>query len=358
MRRLPAAPPLAAATAAGVAAPIASAVGSAATCPGSGIVRGALRATDGLSLAVAIAWPGSGSGSGSAPSRTTSTAGALRATSASASTLGATTAFPAADAARAVLRTSIACTDCGTTAAAATAAGVAAPIASAVGSAATCPGGGIVRGALRATGVVALQLRLRPQSRWGPDRLRRGIRSHLPWRWHSAGRPQSHGRSRLAAAISAPIALRPRSPPPWDPGPREPRTDSSLQMRLHGLAAAARPPVPPQRLAPSEPRPRPLVPSELRLPSPPPTQRAPSLRTSIACTGCGTTAAAATAAGVAAPIASAVGSRSHLPWRWHSARRPHSHGRSRLAAAIAAPIALGPRSPPPWDSQPPALAVA
>ena len=50
-----------------VAAPIASAVGSAATCPGSGIVRGALRATDGLSLAAAIAWPGSGSGSGSAP---------------------------------------------------------------------------------------------------------------------------------------------------------------------------------------------------------------------------------------------------------------------------------------------------
>ena len=140
----------------------------------------------------------------------------LRATSASASTLGSTIACPAADAARTVLGTSIACTGCGTTAAAATAAGVAAPIASAVGSAATCPGGGIVRGALTATGVVALQLRLRPQSRWGPDRLHRGIRSHLPWRWHSAGRPQSHGRSRLAAAIAAPIALRPRSPPPWD----------------------------------------------------------------------------------------------------------------------------------------------
>ena len=179
------------------------------------------------------------------PTRTTSTAGALRATSAFASTLGATTPCPAADAARAVLGTSIACTGCGTTAAAATAAGVAAP-----------------------------------------DRLRRGICSHLPWRWRSAGRPQSHGRTLPCSC------------------------DCMAWQRQRAL------PVSPQRLAPLEPRPRPLVPSDLRLPAPPPTQRAPS-------------------------------------------SEPRSHAPAAAPPLLLRPLpALRPRSPPLWDLQPPALAVA
>ena len=92
------------------------------------MVRGALRATGvvawqlrlhGLAAAAAVA-----AAAAARPTHTTSTAGALRATSTSASTLGSTIACPAADAARTVLGTSIACTGCGTTAAAATAAGV------------------------------------------------------------------------------------------------------------------------------------------------------------------------------------------------------------------------------------------
>ena len=74
-------------------------------------------------------------------------------------------------------------------------------------------------------------------------------------------------------------------------------------------------PVPPQRLAPSEPRPRPLVPPELRLPSPPPTQRAPF-------------------------------------------SEPRSHAPTAAPPLLLPPLpALRPRLPPLWDLQPPALAV-
>ena len=170
------------------------------------------------------------------------------------------------------------------------AAAIAAPIALGPRSAATCPGGGIVRGALRATGVVALQLRLRPQSRCGPDRLR-GI--CMAWQ-----RQLGSGQSRTTSTD----ALRATS-----------ASASTLAAPRRRRSAL---PVPPQRLSPSEPRPRPLVPSDLRLPSPPPTQRAPS-----------------------------SGPRSHAP--------------AAAPPLLLRPLpALRPRSPPLWDLQPPALAVA
>ena len=135
--------------------------------------------------------------------------------------------------------------------------------------------------------------------RCGPDCLRCGICSHLPWQRHSAGRPQSHGRTLPCSC------------------------DCMAWQRQRAL------PVPPQRLAPSEPRPRPLVPSELRLPAPPPTQRAPSsgprshapaaapppLLPPLPALGCG-------------PDRLRRGICSHLPWQRHSAGRPQSHGRT------------------------------
>ena len=242
------------------------------------------------------------------PTRTTSTAGALRATSASASTLGATTACPAADAARAVLRTSIACTGCGTTAAAATAAGVAAPIASAVGSAATCPGSGIVRGALRATDGLSLAAAIAwpalpvPPQRLAPSEPRPRQRQralpvpHAPAQ-RLPPRPQSHVRAPLVPSdgLRAAGPNPPRSPPPWDSrtvlgGPRS-----------HAPAAA-----PPLLLPPLPACGAPCGPDRLR-----------------------------------------CGICSHLPWRWHSPRRRRS-ARDRRR----------PQLPEPWDLQPPALAAA